>query len=279
MRGRKRLLVPLPASAGLADGAGEEAGEQREAEEDEHRLGDGPDRDVEVGGVEAEPVGKHRQVEPAEHGVHDDLEERVDGDEDGRQFPAAAGQVVPDEDHGDAAGQPDDDQAGAQLGQVGQEHPGEGEHQQRPDQPVQHQRQGEGATVGQLVAEMAVADLGQDGVHHRQQPDGDGQRDGVDLDALEAVVEVGDQAAEQQPAGHGQTDPDRQEPVEGGQLLGDRAEIGAGIGGGQRPAPLGSVRPVSGRRARPRSWRRRRRARSPLGCSRRRSRLHPRSRW
>ena len=103
----------------------------------------------------------------------------------GGELSAPAGQVVPDEDHRDAAGEADDDQPGAQLGQVRQEHPREGEHQRGPDDPVQHQGQTQGAAVGQLVADVAVADLGQDRIHHGQQPDRDRQRDGVDLDALE----------------------------------------------------------------------------------------------
>ena len=207
--GQEGVLVPVGAFAGLADGAGQEPGEQWDAQEDEHRLGDGPHRHVEVCGVEAEPARQHRQVEPAEHAVRGDLEQRVEGHQDRGELAASTGQVVPDEDHGDAAGQADDDEAGAQLGQVGEEHPGEGEHQQRSDEPVEDERQADGAVVGQLVAEVAVADLGQDRVHHGEQPDGDRQRDGVDLDALERRVQVRDQPAQQQAGGHGQADPHR----------------------------------------------------------------------
>ena len=67
---------------------------------------------------QAEPAGQHRQVEPAEGPERDDLEDRVEGHEHRRGLAVAAGEVVPDDHHGDAAGQADDDQPGAVLGQV-----------------------------------------------------------------------------------------------------------------------------------------------------------------
>ena len=209
MRGRKRLLVPLGAFAGLSDGPGEEACEQGDAEEDQDGLGDGPQSDVQRGAVQAQPAGEHVEIEPAEHRVHGDLEHRVDRDEDRGEFAAAERQVVPDQDHGDAAGEPDDDQTGAQFGEVGEEHPGEGEHEQRADHPVEQQGDTQGAAIRELVADVRVADLGENRVHHGQQPDGDRQRDGVDLDVIERVVEVGDQPSEADAGGHGEDDPDR----------------------------------------------------------------------
>jgi hypothetical protein len=43
--------------------------------------------------------------------------------------------ALPDRHPGDAAGRPDDDQAGAVLGQLVQQQPRRGEHQRRLDQP------------------------------------------------------------------------------------------------------------------------------------------------
>ena len=71
--------------------------------------------------VEAEPARQHGQVEVAEQRVGDDLEERVEDDENRRALAVAAGDVVPDQHHGDAARQPDDDDAGAIGGLVGEE--------------------------------------------------------------------------------------------------------------------------------------------------------------
>src|SRR5699024_11765709 len=80
------LLVPGAALALLADPAGREPRDQRYAEEDEHVEGDLPDRDVQTLGVEAEPAGEDREVEPAEERERDDLEDRVDRHQHGGGF-------------------------------------------------------------------------------------------------------------------------------------------------------------------------------------------------
>ena len=50
--GQQGGLVPLAALGTFAQGAGQEPRDERDAEEDEHGLGDAPHRDVEVGLVE-----------------------------------------------------------------------------------------------------------------------------------------------------------------------------------------------------------------------------------
>src|SRR5699024_3850396 len=118
---------------------------------------------------------KNLKVEPAQDTEGEDLEDRVDGHQYRGGFAVAAGQVVPDEDHGDAAGEPDDDQPGAVFGQVGQEDPSEDEHESRGQHPVDHQRGDHEFLVLQDGSGFVVADLGQDRIHHHQQPEGDGQ--------------------------------------------------------------------------------------------------------
>ena len=184
--GQEALLVPLGALGAFAEGAGEEPGEERDAEEDEHRLGDLPDRDVDAVAVEAEPAGEQLEVEVAEQRVGRDLEHRVDRDQHSGELAVAARQVVPDQHHRDAAGQPDDDQPGAVLREVGEHQPGQREHHRRADQPVEDQRHRERAAVGQTRADRPVLHLGEHRVHHRQQPDRDRQRHGVDLDPRRA---------------------------------------------------------------------------------------------
>ena len=116
MRGRNVGFVPFDAVAGFAPSAGEVAGGERDAEEDENDLGDLPHRHVESGGVEPEPSREQFEVEVAEDGVGEDLEDRVERDEDCGGFAVAAGKVVPDQHHRDTAGEADDDQTGSILG-------------------------------------------------------------------------------------------------------------------------------------------------------------------
>ena len=162
--------------------------------------------------------GKTRQVEPAEQRVGDDLEEGVEDDEHGGAFPVALGDVVPDQHHRDAAREADDDHAGAVGGLVGKQQPGEREHEQRPDDPGEEERDAEEPAIADAVvahaAELLVADLRQHRVHHQQQPERDRQRDRADLQLVEPVVQRRDQRAEPEPADHREPDPERQEPVE-----------------------------------------------------------------
>jgi hypothetical protein len=222
MRGRKRLLVPLGALAlRLADGAGEEAGEQRDAEEDQHRLGDLPHGDVEPVGVEAEPAGQHVEVEPAEHREGDDLEHRVDRHEHRAELAVAAGQVVPDQHHRDAAGEADDDQPGAYSGRSGRNSQARANISAGPTSQFSTSDSAERPAVGELAADPAVLHLGQHRVHHRSSPIAIGS-DTVSTFTLEGVVRGRGTAgrARCRPC-HREADPHRQVAVEGGELLGD----------------------------------------------------------
>ena len=107
------LVVPVAPAPAKADPAGEEAGGERDAEEDQHGPGDLPEADLESLGVETEPARQHGQVEVAEQRVGRQLEDRVEDDEHRGAVAVAAGELVPDQHHRDAAGETDDDHAGA----------------------------------------------------------------------------------------------------------------------------------------------------------------------
>jgi len=95
---------------------------------------------------------------------------------------------------------------------VGEEHPREGEHQRRPDHPVQQQPQQ--PPVPGDVTHFLIADLGQHRVHHQQQTQRDRQRGLPDLDRVQRRLDARDQPTEQQPTGHRGEDSHRQEPVQ-----------------------------------------------------------------
>src|SRR5665647_884983 len=183
--GQQPRLVPLLAAEVLAERAGEVPGDQWDAEEDQDGLGDAPHGHVQVRGLQPEPAGQHLEVEVAERGVGEDLEDRVEGDQDRGHLAVTACQVVPDQDHGDAPGQADQDDAGAVRGLVGQEQPGQGEHHRRADHPVQQQARRDHPLVRGDQADLAVAHLGEHRIHHQQQADGDRQRRLADLHRVE----------------------------------------------------------------------------------------------
>jgi len=64
----------------------------------------------------------------------------------------------------------------------------EREHQRRPDHPVENQRRAHQSAFAFEPADLLVADLGQDGIHHQQQPDRDRQRHRPDAQRVERVI-------------------------------------------------------------------------------------------
>ena len=90
------------------------------------------------------------------------------------------GQVVPDDDHGDAAGQADHDQADHVLRVAAQEEDRQHEHQDGADDPVLHEREAEDLVVAEDLAQLLVLHLGQGRIHHQDQADGDGDVGGAD---------------------------------------------------------------------------------------------------
>ena len=69
------------------------------------------------------------------------------------------GQLVPDDDHGDAARQADHDEAGHVFGIAAQEDDGEREHEDRPDDPVLHQGERQHFLVAKDLVQFLVANL------------------------------------------------------------------------------------------------------------------------
>ena len=162
--------------------ARQHAGEERDAEVDEDALGDLPDADVDDAALEAEQRRQLGDEDPGEEAVEEHLEDAVEGDQAGGVLGVALGQLVPDDDHGDAARQADHDEADHVLGVVVQEDDGQEEHEQRPDDPVLHQRQAEDPVVAEDVAELLVLHLGERRIHHHDEADGDGDVGRADVE-------------------------------------------------------------------------------------------------
>ncbi|CAB4824732.1 unannotated protein [freshwater metagenome] len=215
--GQVTALVPLDTLDALSEPAAQVAEYQWDAEEDEHRTGDVPGGDVNAGGVEAEPIGQHREIEPAVHGEQQDLDQCVDRHKHRCRFAVAEREVVPDQHHRDARGDTDDYEAGSQPGLVVEEQPREAEHEQRADDPVEEQREPVHPAAAPVGPHLPVAHLREHRVHHEQQTDRDRQRDRVHLHAVQLAVEIREDRPEREPRAHCQPDPQGEEAVEGRQ--------------------------------------------------------------
>ena len=140
----------------------------------------------------------------------------------GGVFAAALGEVVPDEHHGDAARDADEDEAHHVVGVVAQEEHREQEHQHRADEPVLREGEAEDAGVGEDLGELRILHLRQRRIHHENEADGDGQVGRANGERGKQRLGVGDhELAEEDPDSHGGEDPDREIPVEEGHVLGD----------------------------------------------------------
>ena len=207
-------LIPVPAPAPDQDDPGQDPGDERDAEVDEHALRDLRHRDLDDGPLEPEPGRQHRDEHVGEDRVEQDLEDRVEGHEAGGVLGVAAREVVPHDDHRDAPGEPDQDEPGHVLRVVAQEDHRQREHQQRTDDPVLDQRQREDPHVPEDPADLLVADLRERRVHHQDQADRDRDRGRPHAQPVEEGDDPRDDDPEEDPADHGGEDPHRQIAVE-----------------------------------------------------------------
>ena len=150
-------------------------------------FGDLADGDVHLAPFEAEERRQDGDEQPRVDREEQHLEDRVKGDQAGTVLAVAARELIPDDDHGDAAGQTDHDQPDHVLGLVGKEGDGEEEHQDRPDDPVLDQGQGEDLEVAEDPPHLFVAHLGQRRVHHQDEADGDRDVGGPDREPVPEV--------------------------------------------------------------------------------------------
>ena len=171
--GMKRVLVPVAALGPEQNEACDHSGDKRDAEVNRHAAGDAGHRDpreIDVTQGEAQQRRDDFDEEPRVDAVKQDLEDAVEGDKASGIFGIAVGQSVPHDDHRDAAGQADHDQADHELRVVVEEEGGEGEHEDGADDPVLDEREAQDSGVAKDVAEFFVADFGQRGNIMRIRP-------------------------------------------------------------------------------------------------------------
>ena len=135
--GQEFFFIPLEPLAPDQEEPGEHAAEEGETQVDHHafrHLEDG-DPDFHARG-DPQPGGQHRYKNIGVHGKEQHLEDGVEGHQPGAVFGIALGQVVPDDDHGDTAGQADDDQTHHVIRVTPEKSDGQQEHEDGADHPV-----------------------------------------------------------------------------------------------------------------------------------------------
>lgn len=124
-------LVSSLAESAAEDEAREDRGAEGDAEEDGDAGGDDGIADVDIAAV-----ADDLDVENCQGRKQHDLQHGIKRHQHGAVIRISASQVGPDEDHGYAARDADEDEPFAQRGLVGQESPCEAEHEEGTEDPV-----------------------------------------------------------------------------------------------------------------------------------------------
>lgn len=223
----------VPARAGeLPDGeARGDRGGEGDAEEDGDAGGDGA-----VGhGVGVWRAADDAEEEDRERRVQHHLERGIDRDEDGAVLVIAARQPRPDEHHCNTPREPHEDESLAQTPLVGQKRPREREHEERGEDPVEQHAQRDldpHVPGAQHAVQVFEADPAEDGEHHDEEAEGDGEGDADEGAALEGGAGGGDEGAEEDAGGHGEEDPEGEEAVEEAEGVEGGDFGGCGVGWG-----------------------------------------------
>src|SRR3546814_6606980 len=88
---------------------------KRDAEIDEHRLGDRPEADVDDAAFEAEERRQDREEKPGIDAEEEDLKDRIERDERSDILIVALCELVPHDHHCDAARETDQDRKSTRL--------------------------------------------------------------------------------------------------------------------------------------------------------------------
>ena len=100
---------------------GQQAGQERNPQIDEHRFGDFSHADVDDASRQPEDRRQHGDKDVGVDAEEEHLEDAVERHQTGRILAVTFGQLVPDDHHRDAAGQADQDQADHVFGIPAQE--------------------------------------------------------------------------------------------------------------------------------------------------------------
>ena len=167
----------------------------------------------------AEPLWKHGNEDPCVEAVEEHLKDAVDGDKSGSVVRVAICQLIPHQDHCDAASDADQDES-AHIGRfAAKEYYGENEHERRPNEPVLDQGESENPLVAEDIAQFLVSDLCQRRKHHDDQPDGNWDIRCSALKALDEPRRAWNEVANGDSNGHCEENPEREEAVEEREIL------------------------------------------------------------
>ncbi len=133
------VFVPLAALGFDEHEPCEHPRKERNSQVDEDTLSNCPDGNsgkVDVSEADADEWREHLHEEPRINGVEEHLKNGIEGDEACRVIGISLCQLVPDDDHRDAASEPNHDEPNRVFGLVREEREGQAKHEERPNHPI-----------------------------------------------------------------------------------------------------------------------------------------------
>lgn len=206
--------VPIFAFCFYQNEARQHARKKRNAEINQNAFGDLPDTDIDFRAGNAEKRRQNRNENISVNAVKQHLKNAVEGDEPGDVFVVAFRQIVPDDDHRDAARDADHNQADHVFGFVGQKENRQKKHQKRSDYPVLNKRQSQNFRVPKNQWKLFVFHFGKRRIHHQDQTERDGNVRRADLKLIDKSGGLRQKITERDADSHRSENPQRQKPVE-----------------------------------------------------------------
>src|SRR5579875_98594 len=151
--------VPLLAFRAYKYKSSQRTREKWNSQIDKDAVGDLADADVHHRSLIAEPSRQDCDEYPRIKAVENNLEDTVERNESGNVVCVSASQLIPDQHHRDATGNPDQDQAAHVCRLTVQERQRQAKHEQRTNDPVLNQGKAEDAAVAKDLAKLLVPNL------------------------------------------------------------------------------------------------------------------------
>ena len=217
--GDEFYFVPRSALCVKTDDAGDYPGDKRDPQIDKDAFCDLADGDVHHSPLQSQPLGNNRDEDIRINRKEDHLKDGVEGHQPSTVFPVPGGEIIPHDDHGDASGQTDHDEPYHVFIMSREEGDSQEKHEDGSDHPVLDEGQEQDFDVSENGPHLLVSDLGQGRVHHKDQPDGNGDVRSPHLKVVYCPSDCGKKISPHDPREHGQENPERQKPIKKGQTL------------------------------------------------------------
>src|SRR5581483_1240140 len=153
----KLTAIPVVAFCAAQYEPGDHPGEEGNAQVDGDALRNLPNADLYQTALQAKEWRQYCNEDPGIDAVEEHLKEAVKGNQSRRIISVAFGELVPDNDHRDTAGQPHENEPDHVFGIIVQEEQGQDKHKDRTNHPILNKREPQDFPVTKDVPQFFIA--------------------------------------------------------------------------------------------------------------------------